>query len=120
MKEEGFYVGIEDPVEVRRNLLESSKEIIHDLQRYEKLKMIKGQKKEAMDKLKKKIAEINVLIAKLKSIVPESKIEKIAPLQERVPQTTKKVTKEQPRRKTEIEKLNDELRRVEEKLKKLG
>ena len=36
-KDQAYYVGIKDPIELRRSLLESSKEMLQYLQKFEKL-----------------------------------------------------------------------------------
>lgn len=122
-----FYAGVENPVELRKNILETSKDVIHDLQRYESLKLIRGQKRAAMSKLKEKIAEINSLIAKLSSALPETGIEKERVSEYRqqpnlLPKQLKaaalKDKKKKP--KTELEQLTDSLKDIEEKLKGLG
>ncbi len=119
MKTEGFYVGIEDPVELRRNILESSKDIIHNLQRYERLLSIREQKKQAIDRLNKKLAEIRSAVTELKSQFPEIKPEPAEKTLVKKPVTRAKIVKK-IKKKTELEKLNEELKEVEEKLGRLG
>ena len=44
-----FFVGVSDPVEVRRNLLEASRAMVQSLQRYENFKELKNEKEISED-----------------------------------------------------------------------
>ena len=44
MAEKDFFVGIYDPQDVRRNVLESSKEVVNSLQSHDSLKSIRRNK----------------------------------------------------------------------------
>ena len=68
-----FYVGVRDPVEVRRSLLESAREAIHFLKRYEKLKSIRQDKTQVILKLDTEVKELRNLVAKLRKIFPAAK-----------------------------------------------
>ena len=72
--EEVFYVGLRDPVEVRRNILESTREAVQFLQRYEKLKSIRDEKREASKLLHNDIKELKALVNRLKRVLPKSKL----------------------------------------------
>ena len=65
-----FYVGVRDPVEVRRSLLESAREAIHFLKRYEKVKSIRTEKTQIILKLDTEVKELRNLIAKLRKVFP--------------------------------------------------
>ena len=41
-----FFVGIKDPIEIRRSILESSKEMLQYLQRAERFKEVRKEKEE--------------------------------------------------------------------------
>lgn len=121
---DGFYVGVRDPVEVRKSILETSKAVIHDLQSYERLLETRGKKREALSRLKKKVDEINALLEQLRKVLPEVRVEsekpaampklRTAPVKHRIQIVAR------PKPKTEIEKLNDELKDIESKLGSLG
>ena len=66
-KEEVYYVGVKDPIEIRRSLLESSREIVQYLQRSERFKGTRSEKAEELAKLKETMREINSLMRKLKT-----------------------------------------------------
>jgi hypothetical protein len=139
-----FYVGIKSPVEIRRGILESSKGVIEALQRYERLKVIRNEKGESIDKLKALIKEIIRDVNKLKSDLPKAKIRiksrEEAPLIETEEEEVKpkkvkvkkkaakkakkevkpKVTEEKPKPLGELEKLESELSSIEKKLSRIS
>lgn len=70
--EEQFFVRIRDPLDMRRNILGSSKQIIQILQRYERIKELRVNKLEKISQLKSLNKEMNLMIAKLKKEFPEA------------------------------------------------
>lgn len=147
-EEEVFFVGVQDPLEVRRNLLEVSKDMVQFLQQYEKLKTVREQKNEAIKRLKEDIRELKSLVNKLRLVLPKTKLrvklheehkEPPKPVAKKV--TVKKVHKKAAKKSkakhaiaketqatlapvkrqpaTEIEKLESELADIENKLGKL-
>ena len=73
-KDDLFYVGVRDPIELRNTLLESSKDLIQYLQRFEKLRITREEKKREMGNLKEALKEITKEAAKLKRLIPKAKI----------------------------------------------
>ena len=69
-----FFVEVREPKEVKRNILESLKGIVENLQRFEKFKETRKAKIEAINKLGASIKEINKLLPSLKNLLPEAKI----------------------------------------------
>lgn len=140
-EETKFYVGVKDPIEIRRSILESSKEMLQYLQRAEKFKEVRKEKTEQIEKLKATMSDINNLARKLKNLLPKTGIRATAPKKEEKPKkaakkiekkkaakkeakkTPKKVVKEAPAEKpkemTELEKLEAELGAIEGRLTKL-
>lgn len=112
MDEEPFYVGIREPVEIRRNLLESSKAILQNLQRYEKIKSIREEKVKTLNKLKKAMGELKTLHAQLKKALPDKGLRAVKVKSPKA----KKVKKE---KEDEIKSLEKELNEVERELSKL-
>jgi hypothetical protein len=122
-KEQGkelFYVGVRDPTEVRRNLLESSRELVVFLKTYENFKRIRIQKVEEINKLKLLINQISRTINKLRRDLPKTK------LREKSEETIKKggerrIVKMPVKVKamSDVERLESELTDIEEKLKLL-
>lgn len=71
-----FFVGIYDPIDVRRNLLENSKEIIKSLQSFDTLVKIRHQKTKLYKEMKDVMNELGLLITKLKSKLPKAHLRK--------------------------------------------
>ncbi len=124
-----FYVGIKEHVELRRNVLESSKAMIQTLQRMEMLKEIKMRKHEKISALKEIIREINKLNSRLRLELPRTKMmeeplkkEKIERKEAKIeyPKDISEVKEIKKAEKNEIEKLDEELSMIEEKLGKLS
>ena len=62
---------IDGPLGLRRSVLESSKQMVHGLQKYERLKAVRVKKAQEIARLKILIKEINNLTAKLKKEFPD-------------------------------------------------
>ena len=121
-----FYVEIRSPNEVKRDILESLKDIVESLQRFEKFKELRKEKNNKIDELKSNIKEINKLISNLKEAIPDYNLrdvkfkpiaKKTKKVEKKIPQ--KEVVKKAKRPATELEKLESELGSIEEKLKGL-
>ncbi len=143
-EESVFYVGVRDPVEIRRSLLESSKEMIQYLQRAEKFKSVRKEKTKLISKLKEDTKEITKLIKKLKRDLPKTglraqmhkqeeakqvkkEMAKTKELEEKAKKSEKKAPKKEkpkeekaPKEMTELEKLEKELSTIESRLTKLS
>ncbi len=132
-KEEPVYIGIENPVEVRRALLESSKNLIKILQKGERLRENKRHKQQLILQLKETMREIVQLIAQLKSNMPRIRVSSLPKRHAATPIThnkeadtaTKQAIKQmappkpRPIQLTEAQKFEKELQDIEEKLKRL-
>jgi len=69
-EKELYYVGIQEPVEIRRSLLESSRELLQFLQRYEKFKAVRNEKRESVALLKAQMRDVSSLLNDLKKVLP--------------------------------------------------
>jgi predicted RNase H-like nuclease (RuvC/YqgF family) len=104
-----FYKGIKDPNELRRYLLECSKDVIRSLQKSGDYESLRKRKEHLILKLKRNIEEINQFYGRLNEILPEEEMEE------------KKLKKTKIRREYhDIKDLNDELSEIESKMSKLG
>ncbi len=125
------YTIIENPVEIRKNLLMTSKALIQILMIYEKLKVIRRERLEKMNQLKSVIEEINELMDKLLERLPE--IKEFSNMKseqgnnkEDLKKTKEAKSKSKERgsgkhgRKTKIDKLYDQLKQIDEVLKNLS
>jgi cell fate (sporulation/competence/biofilm development) regulator YmcA (YheA/YmcA/DUF963 family) len=126
-----FFVEVREPEEVRRNILESLKEIVESLQRFEKFKETRKDKLDKVNKLRKIVKDTSMSILDLKKSLPEAKIRavrsvsKIAEKEKasgkKKPVARKKIFKEETKEKpmTELQKLESELNEIESKLESL-
>lgn len=115
---DSFFIRVADPIELRRNILESSRMLILSLQRYERYKQLMHEKLKGISTLNQTIKEIQALMTKLKNEIPKTN-KQTPPMR----QTKKEVSlkeKEAPVVKSELEKLEEELSHIEGKLKDLS
>ena len=114
-EQEVFYVGIREPREVRKDLLESLKEVLEVMRSYESIKSIRTKKVELFVKLKEIMRQIDLSMNKLKRELPETRLRA---------KTTQPVSKsapvERPKYGSEVERLERELDDIESKLSKLS
>jgi uncharacterized membrane protein YkoI len=136
-----FYVGVTEPIEIRRNILECSKDIIQYLQRFEKFKQVRLEKEEEIRKLKETTHDIRVMVRKLKAALPKTKLRAMlhkheeevmmsAPVEKETKAAKKKASKKSEektaqervpeRHVTELEKLESELGEIESRLTRLA
>ena len=71
MEQDLFFVGIRDSVELRKELLLSSKNVLDSLRKYEQYKVIKDQKFQYVAELKRVFDELLVLNKKLRGKMPK-------------------------------------------------
>jgi hypothetical protein len=106
VEEDIFYVHIKEPVEIRKTILESSKQTVKLLQRYENIREVRIRKVEQINKLRKNFRELVVIVNKLKQEMPKVNI--------RIPKVGEKP------KSNELYKLEDELKQIEGKLSKFS
>ena len=121
-----FFVEIEESQYVKREILESLKDNIGLLERYEKFKAIREEKIKSIEQVREKIKDLNKIIADLKAKMPssekrakhaEEKVKKVKVKKEVKKESSKKISK---KTKKEIDALEDELSAIEAKLSRLG
>ena len=140
-KKEGdiFFVGIKDPIEIRRSILESLKGTVEDLQRFERFKAVREEKLNAIRVLKAQVRELHKMVNKLRTEVPRSDLRikmgaEHAAIEAEKTKMTKKEKKKatakkvevkeekqpevklKPKELSELEKLEAELSSIESKL----
>lgn len=135
MKQQGsdlFFAQVKEPNEVRRNILETLKEIVEVLQRFEKFKRIRHEKLEKIHQLRGLIKDANKMLGNLRLKMPQTNL-RAAPAAEnpahKKPRHKKKKKakseeanpeKKPKKEMTELEKLEAELGAIESKLKSLS
>jgi len=110
----GFYVGVKEPISLRRNLLESSKAIVQSLKDYEKLKLIRGERHAKILEFKEKIDEMLVLLSNLKEHLPKHELKKEFYVKRKTGKTKKVEIKTD-----EIENLEKDLAEIESRLRSI-
>ncbi len=66
-----YFIKVEDGPDVRRKLLEASKAGLHVLHGYQELKILRSQKLSEMNTLRTEMKELNLLLNRLDSLLPE-------------------------------------------------
>jgi hypothetical protein len=121
MSKDKFFVGIKNPVNTRRLLLNSSKDLLDALKDLENFENLKQEKAKYIIELKKVLDEIMVLNKKLKSHLPKTPLQ--AP-PKYGPVARKKKGQKMPKTKmkdvaSKMDVLESELAKVEERLQGL-
>ncbi|MBI2575225.1 hypothetical protein HYV82_05060 [Candidatus Woesearchaeota archaeon] len=124
MKSDIFYVGIENPVSVRRGILETSKMLINFLQRYEKLKALRSEKHAQASKLRAIYDDVVGMMADIKAELPKVDVRSLPKWHEDrllAPKASAKaVAKEARPVRHAVDRLEAELTEIEQKLKTIG
>ena len=130
-----FFVEVRDPAEVRRNILETLRQILSVLQRFEKFKGIRDEKLQKIQKLRILVREANRIANELKSRMPQTNLRAAAVKEtkhiqrvsrhshkkkEREAKEAKPEKQPKPKKLTELERLESELSAIEGKLKTLA
>jgi len=142
--EQPLYIGVPDPLDLRKDILNSSKVLISTLKRYEDYNEMRKSKRGYYGDLAKVVKEINLLNKRFKQLMPKAKLKPgmirqpprpIAPTvsniavragADKVPVNEKaNAPKELPaprmiKEKSRLAQLEDELAQVESKLNTLG
>ncbi len=123
MKDESFYVGIENPVTVRTSMLEASKVLVQLLQKYESIRTIRAEKEAQASKLKVIYEDLVSMVSSLKSEFPAIDLKSL-PAAGPVMRVEKKGKSEGQTVKrmpvSNIDRLEAELNEIEQKLKGLN
>ncbi|MBS3147918.1 hypothetical protein J4219_03465 [Candidatus Woesearchaeota archaeon] len=129
MEQDLFFVGIRDSVELRKELLLSSKNVLDSLRKYEQYKVIKDQKFQYVAELKRVFDELLVLNKKLRGKMPKvpgktpmlpGAKEPVEEEEQPIKQSQKQPIKmERQEKLSKLDMLEQELARVEERLGRL-
>ncbi len=111
-----FYVGVKEPVRLRKNLLESSKGIVQGLKDYEKLKLIREERHEKILEFRNKINEILALLSCLKEHFPKNEMKEDVYVKSKTEKTKKGKTKKVNIKIDEIDRLENDLAEIESRL----
>lgn len=132
-KEPGFMVKVNEPKLVRKDILESLREVILFMQSYEQFKQVQTEKVATIASLKTSLKEINSLINnKLRTFFPKGKlsamrgVQSTAPVEEEadapaLPSYQPELPNESvPEEGNEIDELEGQLRDIENQLKNIN
>lgn len=120
MTADSLYVGISDPKEIRRYVLESSKSMLSVLKGYEEIKSIREEKLAVQGEYDQTMKQIMLLCNRLKKEFPEMAAR--VPSEAMIAPAPRHVHKKTQRRigLNGIDKLEDEMKAIEEKLRVLS
>ncbi len=130
MTQASYFVRIDDPSDLRRQVLENSKLVIESLKRFERIKDIRAERFNEVVRLKQIFSELQELAARLRSSLPQPKMSPIikrkfiAKKTVKMPAQTGEPPKAEPARaiprSKDLDKLETELSDIESKLSRLG
>ena len=112
VEKDGFFIGVYDPLDVRRNTLECSKEIINSIQKSETLEQIRKEKLKTYGQMKSVMEELTLLVNKLRTRLPVSHLRK-AISHKKTRSSPVKINTEFS---SELKKLEKQLKEVEDEL----
>jgi len=121
MSKDKFFVGIKNPINTRRLLLNSSKDLLDALKDYENFENLKQEKAKYIIELKRILDEVTVLNRKLKTHLPKTPLQ-APPKYARVARTRKETPSKRTKMAkvaTKVDLLESELAKVEDRLKGL-
>lgn len=124
-----FFVQVRQPNEVRRHILQTLKEIVEVLHRFENFRQIRHEKIANIHKLRALLKDANKMLGSLKLKLPETNLRATAvkqvtkhskkPVHKKKGRSEEKIEKSPKREMTETEKLEAQLNAIESKLKGL-
>ena len=133
-----YFVRIDDAADVRRRTLESSKDLLHILKGYHALLETRDRKKEAAEELRRTMTELASLAERIEKLLPAQSLKEIegliqkrklepkrkekkaaAPVPIPKEKSTPKPRPEKPKPMTELERLEQALAGIEQRLGQL-
>jgi len=127
-----FFVGLQDPIAARKQLLTSVKSMVQSLQAYDAVKEVRKEKIEALENLKNIVKEINGDLLRLKTALPKvkknasSELNQVLRLNHKIQKADDKIPKVKTNRDIEkkpaeqISKFEKELKMIEQELEQLS
>jgi predicted nuclease with TOPRIM domain len=120
-EDRSFYVRLEEPVHLRKEVLLARKQALQILHKNERLKLIRKEKALFIEELRKKLRDVYYFNNKLRSLLPVANTKAI----KRIEPEKKKIARDEPepedaveRELSHIEKIEQELRDIEGRLDK--
>ena len=130
MTQASYFMRVENPSDLRRQILENSKSVIESLRRFEKIKDLRAEKLNSIVKLKRMISELHEISSRLRDSLPQPKTtplikRKLIRKGKKIEQKTVPAQKSVPAglpfkpKSKDLEMLESELSEIESKLSKL-
>jgi hypothetical protein len=113
--EDDYFIGIYDPLDVRRNILESSRHIIKSLECHDTIEKIRHEKVKSLKEMRKVMSELELLSTKLKQRMPKTNIRKIDPERREDGENFEHIHTK-TKFSQELKKLEEQLRGIEKEL----
>ncbi|MBS3105565.1 hypothetical protein J4234_04870 [Candidatus Woesearchaeota archaeon] len=125
-----FFVQVKKPAEVRKDILETLREVVETLHRFEKFKQMRHKKLEKIHHLGVLIKQANKILGNLKLKLPQTNLRATAARaspqskahrkkKKKMEASEEKQQKEPKKELTEVDRLENELSAIESKLKSL-
>ena len=111
-EETPLFVGITGKNELRKSMLECSKDILELMKEHENFKSTRLEKTKLLSQLRSEVREITRLLNQIRNVIPKVS----GNTETKKPEPKAKPIKIEKTEKTEIEKLEDELAMIESKL----
>lgn len=115
---EDYFVKLDIPDELRKKLLETSKDIVRSLQTHENLRQIRVEKLEEIIRLRSIMKDIDNLMLRLRKLFPVVETQKKEKF--RKPVYRGKQEKLVEVKSPKIDELQEELRKIEERLNRIS
>ena len=122
MTKELFHVGIDEPELIQRSILEAARATVSCLQRYEKFKAVREEKKEAIEEFASIVREIYTLDGRLNRLLPKIGVTKKKAPAKDSKGASKKLVHHKPKPKpssSELDALEKELANIDKAISKL-
>jgi hypothetical protein len=139
-EEKSYFVSLRNPLELRRHLLESARKSVYSLQSYQKILLLRERKSKELVLLRQSLKELLYLDKKLNEKLPEHDTELLrnprkvkddsVPINKSISkkpikkvESEKKVEQPKPqpiKEKTDLEKLEESLSSIEQKLQNIN
>ncbi len=117
---ESFYVTIKDPVHFRKELLYTIKDSLSLLKEYNRMLAIRDQKQDLAKKLQEQYAAIATLYGELATLLPRTPGARREATAKPTVTAPRKDEQMVPIKRSELDLIDDELKKVEEELKRLS
>lgn len=117
-REDVYFVGLREPIQVRKEILGCAKDVIGNLKRYERFKDLRKEKAEAEINLKRLFDEMTALSNKLRNLLPKTKLRAVG---QNAPEKAVQLKEmgQRPRGGSALDKLEQELAQLESKLTRM-